>query len=121
VTVRRTAPEGHLTLYLLTWRIWWVLNNASIGHMGINSAFKELILVISLASMDHHQDSIYKNLKMLVHIVKKRTFLWHSFIFINSVCNYYQILDVLSVVRYAEILWCKYYECISKIFIDWQT
>ena len=31
-----------LTLYLLTWRIWWAPNNASKGHMGFNSAFKGL-------------------------------------------------------------------------------
>ena len=31
-----------LTLYLLTWRIWWAPNNASKGQMGFNSAFKGL-------------------------------------------------------------------------------
>ena len=33
-----------LTLYLLTWRIWWAPNNASKGQVGLNSAFKGLIL-----------------------------------------------------------------------------
>ena len=33
-----------LTLYLLTWSIWWALNNASKGTMGFKSAFKGLIL-----------------------------------------------------------------------------
>jgi len=32
-----------LTLILLTWRIWWALNNASKWQMGFNSAFKGLI------------------------------------------------------------------------------
>jgi len=32
-----------LTLYLLTWRIWWAPNNASKGQMGFNSAFKGLM------------------------------------------------------------------------------
>jgi len=31
-----------LTLYLLTWRIWWVPNNASKGQMEFNLAFKGL-------------------------------------------------------------------------------
>jgi hypothetical protein len=31
-----------LTLYLLTWRIWWAPNNASKGQVGFNSAFKGL-------------------------------------------------------------------------------
>jgi hypothetical protein len=34
----------------------------------------------------------------------------------NSLYNYYQLLDILSVGSCAEILWCQYYECISKIF-----
>jgi len=29
-----------LTIYLLMWRIWWALNNASKGQMWYNSAFK---------------------------------------------------------------------------------
>jgi len=32
----------HLTLILLTWRIWWVPNNASRWQTGFNSAFKGL-------------------------------------------------------------------------------
>ena len=31
-----------LTLILLTWRIWWALNNASRWQVGFNSAFKGL-------------------------------------------------------------------------------
>jgi len=31
-----------LTLILLTWRIWWALNNASRWQMGFNPAFKGL-------------------------------------------------------------------------------
>jgi len=34
----------NLTLYLLTWRIWWAPNNASRWQMGFNWAFKGLIL-----------------------------------------------------------------------------
>ena len=32
-----------LTLYQLTWRIWWAPNNASKWQMGFNSAFKGLM------------------------------------------------------------------------------
>jgi len=32
----------HLTLILLTWRIWWAPNNASKWQMGFNSVFKGL-------------------------------------------------------------------------------
>jgi len=32
-----------LTLFLLTWGIWWAPNNASKGQMGFNLAFKGLI------------------------------------------------------------------------------
>jgi len=31
-----------LTLTLLTWRIWWALNNASRWQIGFNLAFKGL-------------------------------------------------------------------------------
>jgi len=33
----------YLTLYLLTWRIWWVPNNAGKGQIGFYSAFKGLM------------------------------------------------------------------------------
>ena len=36
----------HLTLYLLTCRIWWAANNASKGQMGFNWAFKGLNVYI---------------------------------------------------------------------------
>ena len=36
-----------LTLYLLTWRIWWAPNNASKGQMRFNLAFKGLRLRMS--------------------------------------------------------------------------
>ena len=32
-----------LTLYMLTWRMWWAPNNASKGQMRFNSAFKGLM------------------------------------------------------------------------------
>jgi len=35
-----------LTLYLITWRIWWAPNNASKGQMGFNWAFKMLNVYI---------------------------------------------------------------------------
>jgi hypothetical protein len=35
-----------LTLILLTWRIWWVPNNASRWQMEFNLAFKGLILIL---------------------------------------------------------------------------
>jgi hypothetical protein len=38
----------YLTLYLLTWRIWWAPNNASKGQVGFNSAFKGLKLLYRL-------------------------------------------------------------------------
>ena len=41
---------------------------------------------------------------MLVYIFKKRQFLWDPISDINSLYNYYQILDVLPVVSCGEIL-----------------
>jgi hypothetical protein len=41
-----------LTLILLTWRIWWVPNNANKWQMGFNSTFKALI-VLGLLSKAH--------------------------------------------------------------------
>ena len=41
--VKRKCP---LTLYLLTWRIWWAPNNASKGQMVFNSAFRGLMFHI---------------------------------------------------------------------------
>jgi len=57
--------------------------------------------------MEHHQANIYNNkkkLKMLVHIVQKSQLCGVPFTFIDSLFNYYQFLDVLSVVSCAEIL-----------------
>ena len=48
---------------------------------------------------------LQKNLKMLVHIVHKYQFYWIQFTLINSIYNYYQLLDALFVGRYAEILY----------------
>jgi len=39
-SVDNSGEGGILTLILLTWRIWWALNNASSWQMGFNSAFK---------------------------------------------------------------------------------
>ena len=39
-------PSPHLTLILLTWRIWWAPNNASKWQMGFNLAFKVLNLSV---------------------------------------------------------------------------
>jgi len=52
---------------------------------------------------------------MVVHTVQKLYGI--PFTIIKSLYNYYQLLDVLSVVSCAEILWCEYYECIFKIFL----
>jgi hypothetical protein len=41
--VTRKEMLKHLTLILLTWRIWWAPNNASRWQMGFNSAFKGLM------------------------------------------------------------------------------
>jgi hypothetical protein len=38
--------QTSLTLYLLTWIIWWAPKNVSRGHMGFNSAFFIIIIVI---------------------------------------------------------------------------
>ena len=54
--------------------------------------------------MDHHQASITKNLKMLVHKVYKYQFYGIPFTFINSLYKYH-LLDVLLVVSCAEILY----------------
>jgi hypothetical protein len=39
------AKNSVLTLILLTWRIWWAVNNASKWQMGFNWAFKGLMLL----------------------------------------------------------------------------
>ena len=56
-----------------------------------------------------------KNVKILVCIVQTCQFYGIPFTLINSIYNYYQLLDMLSVVSCAEILGCQYYESISKI------
>ena len=40
---KRSMKTSSLTLILLTWRIWWVDNNASRWQMGFSWAFKGLI------------------------------------------------------------------------------
>ena len=58
---------------------------------------------------------------MLVNKVQKRNifFMGISFTLINSLYNNYRLLDVLSVVSYAEIQWCECCESNFKIYIDW--
>jgi len=56
------------------------------------------------ASKDYHQVNTYKNLKMLVHNFKKRQIHRNPFAFISVIYNYYQLLDVLSVVICVKIL-----------------
>ena len=48
-----TVKKKGLTLYLLTWRIWWAPNNGSKGQMGFNSAFKGLNQNIMFAIKKH--------------------------------------------------------------------
>ena len=55
-----------------------------------------------------------KQLKNAGAYSTKMSILWDHFY------NYYQPLDVLSVVSCGEILYCEYCGCISKIFLDWQ-
>ena len=58
-----------------------------------------------------------KKLKMSVILVQKRKFCGIPFTFISSLYNYYQPLDMPSVISRVEILYCEYYGCISKIFL----
>ena len=48
-------------------------------------------------------------------IVQKQFFYGILFTLISSLYNYYQPLNVLSVVSCVGILYCEYYECNSKI------
>jgi hypothetical protein len=81
--------------------------------MLILSVFYYWLLVSALKG--HHQANIYpptkKNLKMLVHIVQRRRFYGNPLKFISGLYNYYQPSDVLSVVRWIEILYFEYYGC----------
>ena len=54
--------------------------------------------------------------KKLKNVFKKHQYYGIPFTFISSLYNYYQLLDVLSVVSCVEILCCEYCGCISKIF-----
>jgi hypothetical protein len=42
-----------LTLYLLTWRIWWAPYNAIKGQMGFNSVFKGLVHIVTEIAVFH--------------------------------------------------------------------
>jgi hypothetical protein len=55
---------------------------------------------------------------MLVHMVQKCQFYGIPFTVINSLCNCYHLLDVLSIVRCAEILLCQYCESVYKFFFS---
>jgi hypothetical protein len=52
---------------------------------------------------------------MVVHKTKTSISYGIPFTFISSLYNYYQSLNVLSVVSCVGILYREYYECISKI------
>jgi len=53
---------------------------------------------------------------MLVHIVQRRQFYGNPCTFISDLYNYYQPSDVLSVVRWVEILYFEYYGCYFQNF-----
>jgi hypothetical protein len=56
---------------------------------------------------------------MLVHTVQKRQFYGIPFTFISSRYNYYQPLDLLSVVSCVEILYCTIvYNSIVRSFVS---
>ena len=40
-------PRAHLTITLLTWRIWWTPTIASKWQVGFNSAFKGLSIIVT--------------------------------------------------------------------------
>ena len=123
--LRRWAAEAYiydisslmvndLTLILLTWRKWWVPNNASKEQMGFNSGFKGLNEVTIFLS---HVTHVY-----YVHIVssdQKLSFLniWHCFM-IGAIVLWYQfryqsqillkiILITLCCWRTFCILFCE--------------
>ena len=54
------------------------------------------------ASKGHHQANIYKELKMLVHMVQERQFYGIPLTFFTSLYNYCQLSVVLSVVSFVE-------------------
>jgi len=64
----------HLTLILLTWRIWWAPSNASKRQMGFNSACKGLMplhiylshFMISCNLYFVHMCCKFKNLKLMI-------------------------------------------------------
>ena len=44
-SMQRAQMSSYLTLFVLTWRIWWAPNNATKWQMGFNSQFKALIKI----------------------------------------------------------------------------
>jgi hypothetical protein len=71
--------------------------------------------LIVLASVGHHQDNIYKKTSNAGPYSTKTLIIW------DIIYNYYQPLDVLSVVGCVEILYWEYCGCVSKIFLDLRT
>jgi len=61
------------------------------------------------ASEGRHHASIYKMLKMLVHIIQKRQFYWIPFTFTNNLYNYYQHLTSLYYKHQHFNFFCKYW------------
>jgi hypothetical protein len=61
-----------------------------------------------------------QELKSVVAYSITRQFYRIPFTFIISLCNYYQLLVVLSVVSFVEILWYEHYICIIQVLVDWQ-
>ena len=61
------GSQIYLTLYLLTWRIWWVLNNASRWQMGFNLAFKGL-KQLAINSMPDESSTYHHNNLIKIHL-----------------------------------------------------
>ena len=80
-----------LTLILLTWRIWWVPNNASKWQMEFNPAFKGLIAINF-----YRDQELFKNLNyilwnsftLLLLLLTSRINLWPVNFLYKSHCNW---------------------------------
>jgi len=94
-----------LTLYLLTWRIWWAPNNSSKGQMRFNSAFTGLIrnvkkffgIIINLLTCSGN--SLLSYLCTLVYVILKHITLRSSNVLSMHLFIFLYVKEDLSVLH----------------------
>jgi hypothetical protein len=110
-----------LTLYLLTWRIWWAPNNASIWEMGFDLASKGLVnrsptmyQDVLVTKMQHHY---YYNIYIYINM----RYIYLSYVFCEDVHSLTTLVASVTLASHSPNLSSgaeSHYQLLTA-FISW--